>query len=60
MAVQQSKVSKQKVRQRRAANHYAGVVPALCSMCGEPVIPHRVCAKCGHYKGRQVLSVTTE
>jgi large subunit ribosomal protein L32 len=60
MALQQSKLSKQRSRMRRAANRYRGLQPAKCGMCGAPVIPHRVCGKCGHYKGRQVVSVTAE
>ncbi|MBN2452173.1 MAG: 50S ribosomal protein L32 [Lentisphaeria bacterium] len=60
MAVQQNKVSKKKIRQRKAANRYGGLQPGVCSMCGEPVMPHRVCAKCGHYRGRQVVSVNTD
>ncbi|PIR78126.1 MAG: 50S ribosomal protein L32 [Candidatus Magasanikbacteria bacterium CG10_big_fil_rev_8_21_14_0_10_36_16] len=27
-----------------------------CEKCGEPVLPHRACAKCGTYKGRQVIN----
>jgi len=60
MALQQSKLSKQRSRMRRAANRYRGLQPTKCGMCGEAIIPHRVCAKCGHYKGRQVVSVTAE
>lgn len=60
MAVQQCKVSKQKVRSRKAANRYKGLQPGYCPVCGAARIPHRVCAHCGHYKGRQVLSVTAE
>jgi len=60
MALQQSKLSKQRKRQRKAANRYRGLKPAKCTMCGEAVMPHRVCPKCGHYKGRQVVSVTAE
>ena len=28
-----------------------------CTQCGNPVLPHRVCTKCGYYKGRQVTTV---
>jgi large subunit ribosomal protein L32 len=35
-------------RNRRRAN------VVLCPKCREPVLPHRACPACGHYKGRQV------
>lgn len=60
MAVQQRKVSKQKIRQRKAAIRYRGVQAAACPACGGPRLPHRICAHCGTYRGRQVISVTTE
>ena len=60
MAVQQCKVSKQKVRQRRAANRYRGVQTVGCPSCGAVRLPHRVCQECGMYRGRQVITVTTE
>jgi large subunit ribosomal protein L32 len=28
-----------------------------CPNCGEPRLPHRVCAKCGYYQGKEVISV---
>ncbi len=60
MAVQQCKVSKQRVRTRKAANRYGGIQAGVCAMCGERVMPHRVCKKCGNYGGKQVISVTAE
>ncbi|EKC46489.1 Ribosomal protein L32p, partial [human gut metagenome] len=27
------------------------------STCGEVIKPHRVCPKCGSYKGKEVVSV---
>ncbi|MCJ7680145.1 MAG: 50S ribosomal protein L32 [Candidatus Aminicenantes bacterium] len=40
---------------KRRAND-AVEVPSLslCSNCGSPKLPHRVCPECGYYKGRQV------
>ena len=32
-----------------------GVV--LCPNCKEPTLSHRVCAKCGNYKGKKHLKV---
>lgn len=59
MAVQQNKMSKQKIRQRKAANRYKGIQTSLCPACGEQRLPHRVCGHCGNYRGRQVISVST-
>ncbi|MBM3289658.1 MAG: 50S ribosomal protein L32 [Candidatus Hydrogenedentes bacterium] len=28
-----------------------------CPSCGERIMPHRVCPKCGHYKERLAVSV---
>jgi large subunit ribosomal protein L32 len=31
----------------------------ICSnpSCGEHALPHRICPKCGFYKGRQLLTI---
>ena len=31
-----------------------------CPNCHEPKLPHRVCAHCGKYKGREVIEVVEE
>lgn len=55
MAVPKRRTSRSK-RDMRRANHDKVVAPNLspCPKCGEPVVPHRACASCGHYKGRSV------
>ena len=52
MAVPFRKVSKTRKRMRRA--HNAMDVPGVtkCKTCGEVIKPHRVCPKCGSYKGK--------
>ena len=30
---------------------------SACSQCGSPIASHRVCPKCGYYKGRQVIHI---
>ena len=60
MAVQQRKVSKTRARRRKAANRYGGLQPTQCAACGAACRPHRICPSCGVYKGKQVLSVTSE
>jgi large subunit ribosomal protein L32 len=40
---------------RRAANVKIDVPNLIpCPNCSEPMVPHRACPKCGHYKGRKV------
>jgi large subunit ribosomal protein L32 len=45
----------------RRANHDKVAAPNIvpCTNCGEPSVPHRACASCGHYKGRAVKKTTT-
>lgn len=56
MALPKRRQSRARGRQRRAANMRLAV-PTLveCSNCGARVMPHRVCPKCGFYRGKQVL-----
>lgn len=58
MAVQQSKKSKSKKGMRRA-HHHAAIPPVVFCQCGEPTLPHSVCAACGVYRGRQVVAQST-
>ncbi len=56
MAVPKHKTSKAKARGRKAINMKLSV-PSLveCGNCGNRILPHRVCPKCGYYKGKQVI-----
>jgi large subunit ribosomal protein L32 len=58
MAVPKRRLSSSK-RNMRRANHDKVTVPSLvpCPNCSAPMVPHRVCPSCGHYKGRAVLKV---
>jgi large subunit ribosomal protein L32 len=60
MAVPKKRKSKSRTRMGRA--HHALKAPNLspCPQCGEPKTPHRVCASCGHYRGRQIFEVVSE
>jgi len=48
MGVPKKRTSRQKRDQRRA--HWKAVAPNVgtCPNCGEPVLPHRACPKCGN------------
>lgn len=55
-AVPFHRVSKTRKRLRRS--HNAMEVPGVtkCPNCGETIKPHRVCKKCGFYKGSEVIT----
>ena len=31
-----------------------------CTQCGELKAPHKVCANCGYYKGKEVIKMEAE
>lgn len=44
-------------RRRAANNNLRSAVQVIkCSKCKEPVLPHRACAACGTYGGREVIA----
>jgi len=46
-------------RDKRRAQTWKIAMPNLakCSKCGELMVSHRVCRKCGNYDKKEVLSV---
>jgi large subunit ribosomal protein L32 len=60
MAVPKRRVSKSKIRMRKASHKHAVIPVQECPACGAAQQPHRACAKCGLYRGRQVLTVATD
>ena len=54
------KISKGRRNRRRADDSIGTPQLVACSNCRAKVIPHRVCPKCGYYKGRQVIAVDDE
>ena len=55
MGVPKRRMSKMRLRTRKAANRAKAPQLSTCSQCGARVVPHRVCPACGSYNGRQVL-----
>ena len=60
MPVPKRRTGKAKRNMRRS--HHAMTARNLteCQSCGEKILPHRVCPKCGHYKDRLVLGSESE
>ena len=60
MAVPRATTSKARTRRRRGINMKL-TAPKLieCASCGNLIMPHRVCPKCGFYKGKQVVNAET-
>ena len=58
MAVPKRKVSKAR-RDKRRSNVWKLDTPAfsICPQCGELKAPHKVCAHCGYYTGREVIKM---
>lgn len=58
MAVPKYKTSKAVTRRRRAINNRLTAGSLIeCGSCGNLVLPHRVCPKCGFYRGKQVIEL---
>ena len=57
MAVPARKVSKTRKRMRRSHNALTAVATTKCPNCGEAIKSHRVCPKCGFYKGKEEVKV---
>lgn len=49
--------SKSRSRKRRTHDALTPVGSSACPQCQQPKLPHRVCAACGYYAGRQVIKV---
>ena len=60
MAVQQNKVSKSRRNNRRAHDALMAGNPNECPNCGELKRPHHICASCGFYGDKEVVSMTEE
>ncbi|MDR0475952.1 MAG: 50S ribosomal protein L32 [Treponema sp.] len=56
MAVPRYKTSKARTSRRQTINMKLSAPSMVeCSNCGNQVLMHRVCSKCGFYRGKQVI-----
>jgi len=51
-----------KSRRNKRRSHHALFKQgfSVCSKCGEPVLPHRLCQNCGSYAGREMIDVLSK
>ena len=60
MAVPKRKTSPSRMKMRRSHLALSPNAAQECNNCGEHKRPHHICTACGHYDGRNVMSVLTE
>ena len=51
-----------KARRNKRRSHWTpkGLSLTRCPQCAQAIVPHRVCPLCGHYRGRQVITVAAK
>lgn len=60
MAVPKQKQSHSRTNKRRSQHKISPPALRACPRCGAPRLPHRVCASCGTYAGREVVAAVHE
>jgi large subunit ribosomal protein L32 len=56
MAVPKQRQSHARTNKRRSQHKIAAPALAECPHCHAAKRPHRVCAACGHYAGREIVA----
>jgi large subunit ribosomal protein L32 len=57
MAVPKRKVGRIVTNTRRSSHKIEAKNTQECPQCHDPKLPHRVCAGCGFYDGKEVIVV---
>lgn len=60
MSVPAFRNSRSRVRRRRSHHALKKIQVDTCAKCDAAIQPHRACQSCGHYNGRQVISMEQE
>lgn len=60
MAVPARRVSHTRKAKRQTGKGLESSAIVKCPKCGEEIRPHRVCTKCGNYKGKDVVTKETK
>lgn len=56
MPTPKKKTSRSRRNMRRSHDSLSAPAMGTCSNCGAISRPHRVCAECGHYRGKEVVA----
>ncbi|MBN1961603.1 MAG: 50S ribosomal protein L32 [Deltaproteobacteria bacterium] len=56
MAVPKKRHSHSRTRKRRSHDALEAPNWVTCPQCREPMTLHRVCGKCGYYRGREAVA----
>ena len=56
MPLPKRRFSRSRRDKRRTQIHLTAPALSKCPQCGAPVVSHRICRACGHYRGRSVVS----
>ncbi len=56
MAVPKKKTSRSRRDTRRSHDRAKMPNVVMCPQCHEPTLTHRVCAKCGTYRGKTIIN----
>ncbi|MFC1807207.1 50S ribosomal protein L32 [Candidatus Omnitrophota bacterium] len=57
MALPKRRHSNTRTRKRRTHDSLTTASLTKCSNCGATVLPHHICANCGFYRGRQIVTI---
>ncbi len=55
MAVPKRKTGRARTNARRSSHKLSAPAVSECPQCHQPKVPHRVCAECGYYNGREII-----
>ena len=54
-AVPKRRISRTRRDKRRTHWKIKAAARTTCAHCGQPALPHRICASCGFYRGREYV-----
>lgn len=55
MAVPKRKTGRARTNARRSSHKLSVPAVSVCPQCNQPKVPHRVCAECGYYNGKEII-----